>query len=60
VDHPTFGVLRALGTPIKLSETPLEVRRRAPLLGEHTVDVLREAEYGDDEIARMRDAGSVR
>jgi len=43
VDHPTLGAIRALGSPIKLSETPAAVRRRAPLLGEHTEEVLAEA-----------------
>jgi len=43
VDHPTLGAMRALGSPIKLSETPPAVRRRAPLLGEHTEEVLAEA-----------------
>jgi crotonobetainyl-CoA:carnitine CoA-transferase CaiB-like acyl-CoA transferase len=43
VDHPTLGAIRALGSPIKLSETPPAVRRRAPLLGEHTEEVLAEA-----------------
>jgi crotonobetainyl-CoA:carnitine CoA-transferase CaiB-like acyl-CoA transferase len=59
VDHPTFGVLRALGTPLKLSETPLEVRRRAPLLGEHTDEVLGGAGYGEEEIAELRRGGAV-
>ena len=42
-DHPTLGRLRTLGSPVKMSETPPIVGRRAPLLGEHTEDVLREA-----------------
>ncbi len=42
-DHPTLGRIRTLGSPIKMSETPPVVGRRAPLLGEHTADVLREA-----------------
>ena len=41
-DHPTLGRLRTLGSPIKMSETPPVVERRAPLLGEHTEQVLRE------------------
>ncbi len=47
VDHPTLGRLQALGTPIKMSATPLEVRRRAPLLGEHTEQVLREFGFAE-------------
>ena len=42
VEHPTLGAIRALGSPIKLSATPPNVRRRAPLLGEHTEEVLTE------------------
>ncbi len=42
-DHPTLGRLRTLGSPLKLSVTPPVVGRRAPMLGEHTEDVLREA-----------------
>ena len=47
------------GVPVKLSRTPGEVRHRAPLLGEHTRDVLREAGIGADEIARLVAGGIV-
>jgi crotonobetainyl-CoA:carnitine CoA-transferase CaiB-like acyl-CoA transferase len=60
VDHPTLGRLRAVGTPIKMSETPLNPRRRAPLLGEHTDAVLSSAGYSDDEIEQLRYSGAVR
>ena len=42
IDHPTLGPLRTLGSALKMSETPPVVDRRAPLLGEHTEQVLRE------------------
>src|SRR5262249_31781910 len=51
IEHPTLGTLRTLGSAIKLSATPANVTRRAPLLGEHTDEVLREAGYRDEEIA---------
>jgi formyl-CoA transferase len=60
VDHPVLGTLRTLGTPIKMSETPLNPTRRAPLLGEHTDDVLIDAGYSEDEIEQLRAAGAVR
>jgi crotonobetainyl-CoA:carnitine CoA-transferase CaiB-like acyl-CoA transferase len=41
ITHPTLGAIKALGSPIKMSATPPDVRRRAPLLGEHTEEVLR-------------------
>jgi len=60
VDHPTLGRLRTLGTPIKMSETPLNPKRRAPLLGEHTDSVLSRAGYSDDEIEQLRISGAAR
>jgi crotonobetainyl-CoA:carnitine CoA-transferase CaiB-like acyl-CoA transferase len=59
VEHPTLGALRTLGTPIKMSATPLNPRRRGPMLGEHTDDVLAEAGYSSDEIEQLRYAGAV-
>lgn len=60
VEHPTLGSLRALGTPIKMSAAPLDPRRRAPLLGEHSDAVLNSAGYSDNEIERLRSSGAVR
>jgi len=60
VEHPTLGPLRTLGTPIKMSATPLDPRRRAPMLGEHTDEVLAAAGYSDNEIEQLRYAGTVR
>ena len=42
VDHPVAGRVRTLGFPLKMSDTPLRVRRAPPLLGEHTDEILRE------------------
>ncbi len=43
VEHPEEGTVRGLGIPVKLSDTPGSVRRPAPLLGQHTDEVLGEA-----------------
>ncbi|MEJ2205355.1 MAG: CoA transferase [Gemmatimonadota bacterium] len=42
VDHPVEGRVPTLGFPLKMTDTPLRVRRPPPLLGEHTDEVLRE------------------
>jgi len=47
------------GTPIKMTQTPGGVRQRAPLLGEHTDDVLLKAGYSKSEVAALRTEGVV-
>jgi crotonobetainyl-CoA:carnitine CoA-transferase CaiB-like acyl-CoA transferase len=59
VDHPTLGTVQALGSPIKMSATPPDPSRRAPLLGEHTDEVLRQAGFSQDEIDRLRSDGAI-
>jgi crotonobetainyl-CoA:carnitine CoA-transferase CaiB-like acyl-CoA transferase len=58
-DHPTLGHIRTLGSPIKMSATPPDVRRRAPQLGEHTAEILVESGCSEDEIARLREGGVI-
>jgi crotonobetainyl-CoA:carnitine CoA-transferase CaiB-like acyl-CoA transferase len=57
-DHPTVGTVRAIGIPIKFSMTPGAVRRPAPLLGEHTADLLKEfGGYSAEEIDSLAESG---
>ena len=58
-DHPHAGRLRQARNAARFEGTPTEVRRGAPHLGEHTVDVLRELDYSDAEIADLLDSGTV-
>jgi formyl-CoA transferase len=58
-NHPVLGPTRTLGSPMKMSETPANPSRRAPLLGEHTSEVLAEAGFTPAEIARLRQLGAV-
>jgi len=46
-------------TPVRLSETPAEIRRRAPTLGEHTDAILAEVGYAQGEIAALREKGVI-
>ena len=47
MEHPTIGELPLVGSPLKMSDTPVAYRLHPPLMGEHTEDVLRELGYGD-------------
>jgi formyl-CoA transferase len=57
--HPGAGPIKALGIPVKLSDTPGAVDRPAPLLGEHTTEILTELGYSDFELRALRDSGVV-
>ena len=59
-DHPTAGTVKLVGVPVKLSETPGSVRSPAPLLGQHTDEVLRAwLGLGEAEIADLRESGAL-
>ncbi|HEY7656327.1 MAG TPA: CoA transferase [Burkholderiales bacterium] len=58
--HPTEGRLRMMAAPGAWSRTQPDPLRPAPRLGEHSVEVLREAGYADAEIAAMAASGVTR
>jgi len=53
VDHPKRGKYLTVGNPIKLSDSPTEVKR-SPLLGEHTDEVMAELGYTREQIEALR------
>lgn len=61
MDHPATGSkpMKLIANPIKLSATPPTYRKPPPLLGEHTDEVLQEAGLSADEIAKLKEDGTV-
>ncbi|MCS6800975.1 MAG: CaiB/BaiF CoA-transferase family protein [Chloroflexota bacterium] len=59
LDHPLAGLARYAGPPFKMSATPAQYRRPAPRLGEHTIEILREAGYSEGEIAQLIASGAA-
>ncbi|MBI5255993.1 MAG: CoA transferase [Burkholderiales bacterium] len=60
LENRDLGPYKAAGHPIRFQKTPVRAGAGAPSLGEHSAAVLREAGYGEDEITRLREAGTVR
>ncbi len=58
-DHPVAGPLRYPGRPFIMNQSPWQLRRTAPLLGQHTAEILAELGYDDAAIAALADSGVV-
>jgi crotonobetainyl-CoA:carnitine CoA-transferase CaiB-like acyl-CoA transferase len=59
IEQPGYGKARMLGFPVRASATPAAIRRPAPLLGEHTAEVLGELGITPQEIDRLVAAGAI-
>lgn len=58
-DHPKYGSIKVLNNPIKLSKTPAEIKCKAPDLGEHTEEILKQLNYTNVEISKIKDCGII-
>ena len=56
VDHPERGPFKTVGSPLKMSDSPVQVRR-SPLLGEHNDEIYAELGYSPEQIADLHAAG---
>ncbi len=60
IEHPAAGTLKYPGAPYRLSATPWQIRRRAPLLGEHNEEVYcKMLGYSRSDLVKMRQAGVI-
>lgn len=59
LSHPRAGDTQAIGCPIKFSATPSHVGRPAPMLGQHTAEVLGEFGFAPSEIAALLASGAA-
>lgn len=59
IDHPKMGVTNLVGSPVNLSGTPAQFFRPAPLLGEHTEEILTRLGYDHESVNELRASGVV-
>ena len=60
IDHPKIGAMKTLGLPVKSSGDLTQIRRPAPLHGQHTEEVLREVGYSDSQVRGLLAEGIVK
>jgi len=59
MDHPKFGKIQNVAAPIKYSRTPLKIKELAPKLGQHTMEILKNFGYSDEDIREFRKKGII-
>ena len=59
-DHPVAGTLRQARHPAQFSHTPAQIRRGAPIRGEHSREILSDAGFSDEQMALLEEVGAVK
>lgn len=59
MNHPKFGIIQNIASPIKYSRTPLEIKNFAPKLGQHTIEILKDLDYTEEDIRVFRKKGII-
>jgi crotonobetainyl-CoA:carnitine CoA-transferase CaiB-like acyl-CoA transferase len=59
-DHPIYGKIRVLNNPIKLSLTKAQIQSKAPDLGEHTDEIMKDLGFSATEIENLKNLGAVK
>ena len=58
-DHPKYGTIQNISSPIKYSRTTLEIKTLAPKLGQHTKEILIDLGFSEEEIRNFRKKGII-
>ncbi|MFX1322298.1 MAG: CaiB/BaiF CoA transferase family protein [Promethearchaeota archaeon] len=59
MEHPKFGKIQNVSSPIKYSRTPLTIRNLAPKVGQNTKEILKSLNYNDDDISKFKRKGII-
>jgi crotonobetainyl-CoA:carnitine CoA-transferase CaiB-like acyl-CoA transferase len=60
IDHPVIGPMKTLGLPLKSDGELTQIRKPAPLHGQHTEEVLHDAGYSDSQVRGLLAEGVVK
>jgi len=59
VEHPIYGPIKVIASPLNLSETPATYRLAAPEFSQHTEEILLEIGYSWEDIAGFKEKGTI-
>ncbi len=59
IDHPVMGSIRSLGRPFVMEQTPWKLRRPAPLIGQHNVEILKDLGHTSEAIVQFKQNGVI-